>query len=259
MKKNKRIKVVHCKTQDQFDTVLKIFDSRGWKWASGMLALDGKSYWKNYTERECLEIKKDFQHSPAEFFIDNSKVYKVISFEEFLKKSLKEGEGLFELNEVEVDQSGKTDTEGKEYTIEELDEIELTQQIANVHEDQEGRYQLTGYDLGVIHSLLCDLQRERNRVKDFVKDWETNIQPMLNSVQPFPSKGIFFSKVADELFMDRGEPDFGFTPAQLMRIANIRSSVQGVESEVMPCPPDATKELINPKSFKSKTKWDRKR
>jgi hypothetical protein len=36
--------------------------------------------------------------------------------------------------------------------------MELDEIIANVHEALEGRYELSGYDLYMIHGFLCELQ-----------------------------------------------------------------------------------------------------
>jgi hypothetical protein len=39
-----------------------------------------------------------------------------------------------------------------------IDKAELTEMIAKVHDDMEGRYNLTGEDIYTIHYLLCKLQ-----------------------------------------------------------------------------------------------------
>lgn len=43
--------------------------------------------------------------------------------------------------------------------VEQEKESELSEMISKVHEDIEGRYNLDSYDKGVIHSLLCKLQK----------------------------------------------------------------------------------------------------
>ena len=82
--KEKEEVVIHIKTQEQFKRVMEIFGKKGWKWLSGNLPTYNETIWNDYEENTCIRYEKWFRCCNLKYY--KEKGYKIISFEEFLKR-----------------------------------------------------------------------------------------------------------------------------------------------------------------------------
>ncbi len=69
--------VIHCRTEEEANTLLEAFDKLGKKWNGGKSYLEN-NYWQCYEGGTCYTSNGTF--SDKEFFLDND--YKVYEFEE---------------------------------------------------------------------------------------------------------------------------------------------------------------------------------
>jgi len=76
--------VIHTKTQEQFKRVLEIFEKKGWRWSTGNLPTHNRTIWNDYEENTCIRYKDVFEYCNLKYY--KEKGYKIISFEEFLKR-----------------------------------------------------------------------------------------------------------------------------------------------------------------------------
>ena len=83
MKEERKV-AIHTKTKEQLIKVLDIFEKKGWKWLSGNLPTYNRSIWNNYEENTCIRYEKWFGYCNLKFYKEEG--YKIISFEEFLKR-----------------------------------------------------------------------------------------------------------------------------------------------------------------------------
>jgi hypothetical protein len=84
-------KCIHTKTQEEFNKVLEIFNSKNWRsWDSE----DKGLMWVDYKENTCVDYHDRYAYTGKDIYEKNYKEYKIITFEEFLEE-----EGLWELPE----------------------------------------------------------------------------------------------------------------------------------------------------------------
>ena len=78
-------KVIHTKTQEQFNTVLELFENKNWTWATGEDPLQGTERWTNYRKQTCISLDNDeLMFSGLDYY--KGKGYEIISFEEFMNE-----------------------------------------------------------------------------------------------------------------------------------------------------------------------------
>jgi hypothetical protein len=86
MKEERKV-VIHTKTKEQLIKVLEIFEKKGWKWWNGDLPTENINVWEsfNVTKNTYIGYEDNFGYS-NNYEIYKYLCYKIISFEEFLKR-----------------------------------------------------------------------------------------------------------------------------------------------------------------------------
>ena len=82
---NKR--AILCKTQEEFNGVLEIFEKKGWKWCNKENPTSLKSEWNKYNINTCLSYENNFTICNKESYVHDN--YTILSFEQFLEEELK--------------------------------------------------------------------------------------------------------------------------------------------------------------------------
>jgi len=145
------MKAIHCKTQNEFNKVLDIFEKKGWTWSSGEKPLELKDQFLFNSETTVIDYHDRMEYAFLEHYIRNEPLYTIISFGEFLLEEEKEMIDLKSLDEA----------------------------IASVHECMEGRTELTGTDLYNIHYFLNEYRNLKSKESKENMESEDN-QEMVN-------------------------------------------------------------------------------
>lgn len=125
-------RIIHCKTEEQFQIVLKVFTHKGWNWVDKQDPMIWKDYWNIWKENTGIRYQNEFRFGRIREDYGTCD-FDIISFEEFCEL---------------------------EHVIKETDGLSVS--ISKVHESMEGRYELTGTDLYDIHFFLCEHQGHEN-------------------------------------------------------------------------------------------------
>jgi hypothetical protein len=80
---------VQCKTKDEFNRLMQIYEDAGWHWRAGQNPTEFDC-WDDEEERTCLDIHNDFRTDSISRW--ESHGYSVLSFTEFLRKQGISGE-----------------------------------------------------------------------------------------------------------------------------------------------------------------------
>jgi hypothetical protein len=100
-------KVIHCKTQEEFNKVLGIFEQKGWVWRSGKSPLKGKDNWRENNNETCIEYWNGFLYCCKDYYLNDG--YEIISFEEFLE--LEGNRVFYKKTSINIPEGYKVDEE----------------------------------------------------------------------------------------------------------------------------------------------------
>jgi hypothetical protein len=89
--KLKMNKVIHTKTQEEYNQVMEIFEKKGWTWIGKTKFTDYN--WDLYKEKTCIQYKNEFSFCNKKYYIKND--YEIISFNEFIQLEQPKKEGSF--------------------------------------------------------------------------------------------------------------------------------------------------------------------
>ena len=71
--------VVNCRTQEEADECMRLFESWGWMWARGEDATSFTNFYE-YKKETCYRLEEKFGYADVEWY--KKRGYKVISFQE---------------------------------------------------------------------------------------------------------------------------------------------------------------------------------
>lgn len=77
------MKAINCKTKDEFQRVLEIFEKKRWQWCDGDKPTSNVKKWYNYQSYTCIEYDNFFGYANMQFCKNHG--FQIISFEEFLQ------------------------------------------------------------------------------------------------------------------------------------------------------------------------------
>jgi len=89
-------KVVNTETQEEYDTLMQVYECGGWKWNGGSLPTQF-SRWGMSKMKTCVRTGTDFTYTDKQFYQDNS--LEVISTQEFYDVQNINSEMIKEINE----------------------------------------------------------------------------------------------------------------------------------------------------------------
>lgn len=73
--------VVHCKTQTEYDELMRIYEDAGWVWRNGDKPTNHKSYFSEYEDGICAKVEDRFTKDSVRYW--KLKNWKIISLSEF--------------------------------------------------------------------------------------------------------------------------------------------------------------------------------
>ncbi|MFW6272295.1 MAG: hypothetical protein ACOC2U_00760 [bacterium] len=76
-------KAINCKTKEEFEKILGIYEEKGWLWLDGEFPTHSIDKWDTYSEKTCIDYSDDFGYADTNYYLSND--FQIISFEEFLQ------------------------------------------------------------------------------------------------------------------------------------------------------------------------------